>query len=308
MSYDIIGDVHGQADKLVALLSKMGYRQRAGAWRHPDRQALFVGDLIDRGPGQCATVDLVRSMVDAGQAQAVMGNHEFNAIAWHLEDPDSGGRFLRPRHGELGERNRHQHAAFLAEVEDDAALHREYVDFFLQMPLWLELPRLRVVHACWHAGYMAALEPLLAPGRRLTRELMVAASRQGSTEYVAVEGLTKGLEVPLPPGHGFHDKDGHARQNVRIRWWDDAAASYRTSALLDPQTAATLPDDALPFGATAGYDDAKLVFFGHYWLTGTPGPLSPRIACVDYSAGKGGPLIAYRWDGEETLDPGRFVA
>jgi hypothetical protein len=44
--FDIIGDIHGQADKLEALLRKLGYREAAGAWRHPERHAIFVGDFI----------------------------------------------------------------------------------------------------------------------------------------------------------------------------------------------------------------------------------------------------------------------
>ena len=50
--YDIIGDIHGHADQLEALLSELGYRPSGGAHRHPHRQAVFVGDLIDRGPAQ----------------------------------------------------------------------------------------------------------------------------------------------------------------------------------------------------------------------------------------------------------------
>ena len=47
---------------------------------------------------------------------------------------------------------------------------------------------------------------------------------------------------------------------------------------------------------------AKPVFFGHYWLTGEPVLQSPNALCLDYSAGKDGPLVAYRWeDGEEAL-------
>jgi hypothetical protein len=52
---------------------------------------------------------------------------------------------------------------------------------------------------------------------------------------------------------------------------------------------------------------AKPVFFGHYWLTGTPSLQSQRHACVDYSAGKGGPLVAYRYESEPDLSPERFV-
>ena len=36
--------------------------------------------------------------------------------------------------------------------------------------------------------------------------------------------------------------------------------------------------------------------------------IDERIACVDYSAGKGEPLVAYRWDGEDTLDKAKFIA
>jgi len=70
--FDIIGDVHGQFDKLIALLTHLGYRDNGGIWRHPFRSAVFVGDLIDRGPRQLATVELVRRMVQAGSAHCVM--------------------------------------------------------------------------------------------------------------------------------------------------------------------------------------------------------------------------------------------
>jgi hypothetical protein len=307
MGYDIIGDIHGQADKLERLLRRMGYRGRGGSWRHPGRQAIFVGDFIDRGPQQLETVELVRRMVDDGHARAVMGNHEFNAIAWYLDDPELPGETLRPRRGERGHRNRQQHAAFLAAVEHRPQRHRECIDWFLSLPLWLDLPELRVVHACWHAGYMAELEPRLAPERRLTEELMRAASREGWMEFRTVEGLTKGIEVRLPDGHSFLDKDGHSRRSVRLRWWDPSARSYRQAAMMDRERLAQLLDLPVPGGERVRYDDAKPVFFGHYWLTGTPAPQSPRVACVDYSAGAGGALAAYRWDGEATLDAARFV-
>ena len=308
MEYDIIGDVHGQADKLEALLQAMGYRNTAGAYRHPNRKAVFVGDFVDRGPRQVDVYRLARGMVEADSAMAILGNHEFNAIAWHLPDPAvaDGGYYLRPRHGELGIKNRHQHCAFLAEVEG-TPLHAEIIDWFLTLPLWLDLPELRVVHACWHDGYMAELEPLLGPNRTLTPELVVRASRSDDIVFMAVEGLTKGLEVALPPGHSFRDKDGHERRNVRVRWWDELASSYRDLALMPEEDRAKLPDMQL-MGAKPSYDQKKPVFFGHYWMQGEPTLQAHRMACVDYSAGKDGPLVAYRWSGEEILDPRNFVS
>ncbi len=87
-AYDIIGDVHGCADKLEGLLGKLGFEERAGVYRHPERQAIFVGDLIDRGPQQVETLNLVHAMVETGSAKVVMGNHEFNAISYATLNPE----------------------------------------------------------------------------------------------------------------------------------------------------------------------------------------------------------------------------
>lgn len=158
MSYDIIGDIHGHADALKALLDQLGYREHGGAWRHPERQTIFLGDFIDRGPQQTETLDIVRRMMDTGRALAVMGNHEFNAIAWFLPNPRAPGDSLRSNRLE---KNRHQHSAFLNEVADKSPRHKSYIDWFLSLPLWLELPGLNIVHACWHPDYLAYLAPHL---------------------------------------------------------------------------------------------------------------------------------------------------
>jgi Calcineurin-like phosphoesterase len=308
MAYDVIGDIHGQADKLEALLDELGYRQTQGAYRHPSRTAIFVGDFIDRGPRQIDSVMTVRRMVDAGTAQAVMGNHEFNAIAWHTPDPLHGGEHLRRRTGVKGEVNRHQHAAFLREVEGKPDLHQDVMNWFMTLPLWLDLPGLRVVHACWHDGYMQKLKPLLTAQNQLTPELMVAASRSGQMEFRTVEGLTKGLEAELPTGHSFHDKDGHVRHNVRIRWWEAQANTYRELALMPDDMREQLPAIPLAHDIRSAYDNSKPVFFGHYWMTGTPKRQTPNAACVDYSAAKDGPLVAYRFDGEGEINDEHFVA
>ena len=308
MAYDIIGDIHGQADKLHGLLAHLGYENRDGAYRHKERTAIFVGDFIDRGPRQLESVMTVRRMVEAGSAQAVMGNHEFNAIAWHTPDPAHPGEYLRPRHGALGERNRKQHAEFLKEFEGDPALHQQTIDWFMTLPLWLDLPGLRVVHACWNDGYMKKLSRHLTEQNQMTPELMVSASRSGKMEFITAEGLTKGLEVRLPQGHSFNDKDGHVRHNVRIRWWETKATTYRDLALMPDEMRERLPAIPLETDSRSPYDNKKPVFFGHYWMTGAPKMQTTTAACVDYSAANEGPLVAYRWDGEPTLDNDHFVS
>lgn len=73
MAYDIIGDIHGQADKLHALLAHMGNEDRGGACRPAAQTAIFVDDFIDKGPKQLDSVKTVRCKVEAGTAQAVIG-------------------------------------------------------------------------------------------------------------------------------------------------------------------------------------------------------------------------------------------
>lgn len=208
MNYDIIGDIHGHAEALKALLHSMDYRESKGAWRHPERQAVFVGDFIDRGPEQVEAVEVVRRMVDDGCAQAIMGNHEFNAIAWFLPNPRQPGEYLRPHHSpKYGDKNYGQHKAFLDEVIGTPR-HKEIIDWFLTLPLWLELDGFRVVHACWYTRFMDLYASQLANGNRLTADLMVEASREPEDEadkdtatpslFKAVEAITKGIEIQLP--------------------------------------------------------------------------------------------------------------
>lgn len=316
MNFDIIGDIHGHAQALTSLLISMGYRQRGGAWRHHDRKAVFVGDFIDRGPKQIETVNIVRRMVDAGSARAVMGNHEFNAIAWFTPDPDLPGEYLRPHHSQkYGEKNYAQHAAFLNEV-NGTALHKEIIDWFMTLPLWLELDGIRVTHACWHTMHMNYIEPLLAEGDRLTPDLLIQASREPLDEsekdtakpsiFKAVEAITKGIEVQLPPPHTFSDKDGIQRNRVRVRWWDKQAVSYRQAAMLHDSARRELPSEPIPSHAFLHYESPVPLFIGHYWLNETPTLLSDTVACVDYSVAKGGKLVAYRWDGEDVLNAAKF--
>ena len=64
--FDIIGDVHGCATKLEALLGDLGYARNdwTGAYWHPRRRAVFVGDLIDRGDEQLRVLEIVKPMVE----------------------------------------------------------------------------------------------------------------------------------------------------------------------------------------------------------------------------------------------------
>lgn len=88
--YDLIGDIHGHAAELEALLVKLGYQLDGPCYRHESRRVIFFGDFVDRGPQQRRVLEIVRPMVEAGSALAVMGNHEFNAIAFFTADGEGG--------------------------------------------------------------------------------------------------------------------------------------------------------------------------------------------------------------------------
>ncbi|MGW5678185.1 polynucleotide kinase-phosphatase [Streptomyces sp. NPDC003860] len=88
--FDLIGDIHGCSSELETLLTKLGYRDGA----HPEgRTAVFVGDLVDRGPDSPGVLRRVMSMVQAGNALCVPGNHE-NKLGRYLK-----GRNVQHTHG-----------------------------------------------------------------------------------------------------------------------------------------------------------------------------------------------------------------
>ena len=302
-AYDVIGDIHGHYDKLVALLELMGYVSTGDTWRPPQgRKAAFLGDLIDRGPKQVETVNLVRAMVDNGDAYCVLGNHEFNAIAYATNGPD--GSPLR----EHSEKNDGQHAEFLRQVGKNSARHIELLNWFRTLPVALDLGGIRAVHAWWHQDHIERIR-LHSPALTVSStELLVAASTKNTPEWAAVEGLTKGLEVRLPEGCFFVDHSGKVRHEARTRWWLDNPQTLREVAIIGDSVDQIPADLQLASDYPGKPVTGAPVFVGHYWMEGTPAIETSTLACLDWSVGKGGPIVAYRWDGETELQSAKLVA
>ncbi len=296
--HDIIGDIHGHADALLKLLRQLGYTNQNGVYRHPERQAIFLGDFIDRGPKIRETLEIVRPMIDSGAALAVMGNHELNALAFHTPVPKSPGEHLR-RHNE---KNSHQHAETMRQVP--AGELASYLHWFRTLPLWLDLEGLRVVHACWDETRMAKVS---GP---ITDDFLRAACSSGGSLFEPVEAILKGKEARLPEGATFRDKDGHEQSATRVKWYEPPEGhTYRTYSMASEQIEPDAPLPEAVLQAAVPYPkDGKPVFVGHYWLNGKrPQLLRQNVACVDWSVAKGGFLCAYRWDGERELDEEKFV-
>lgn len=106
--FDIIGDIHGCSSELDTLLRKLGYKDGA----HPEgRTAVFVGDLVDRGPDSPGVLRRVMSMVAEGNALCVPGNHE-NKLGRYLK-----GRKVHHTHGL---------AETIEQLEREDAAHPEF--------------------------------------------------------------------------------------------------------------------------------------------------------------------------------------
>lgn len=145
---DIIGDIHGEIAALQDLLQVLGYDDNGN---HPEnRKLIFVGDLCDRGLDSVAVILLVKQLVESGNAQCVLGNHELNLLinsrregnGWFFGSPheDDDKTFIFKK----------------ASLEDKKVIS----EFLSTLPLALESKKLRVVHACWDKKSIESLKQI----------------------------------------------------------------------------------------------------------------------------------------------------
>jgi protein phosphatase len=142
--FDIIGDVHGCAGELEELLGRLGYTvtlagegsaRQAAVSAPSGRRAIFVGDLVDRGPRSPDVLRIVMAMAAGGQALVVPGNHDIKFLRWLT------GRQVKISHGL---------DRTVAQIETESEGFRAGVRAFLEsLPfhLWLDGGRLAVAHA-----------------------------------------------------------------------------------------------------------------------------------------------------------------
>jgi hypothetical protein len=268
-------------------------------------------------------------MVDSNAAYIVMGNHEFNAISYATPNPEIPGEFMRVH----SDKNRTNHKEFIDQVQVDAGRYANTIEWFRTLPLYLDLDEgLRVIHACWDEAQIEVVRQYFGPGEPMPNKFVVKANQKGTDEHKAIEVLLKGPEVNLrnygqPPVELPGDR---LRDEARIRWWKPNARTLREVAEIQPgsrtkidgeyQDYPDLPDMACnEQDLQYGYDAKNPpLFYGHYWRKWNPGQLSrwlpeeevdwtKNTACVDFSAVKKGPLVAYQWSGETEIAPANYV-
>jgi protein phosphatase len=161
--FDVIGDVHGCHDELVALLDKLGYSISDGHVTHPEnRRVIFVGDLVDRGPDSPGVLRLVMAMVRDGVALCVAGNHD-QKLSRALR-----GRDVNVSHGL--ERS-------LEQLEGDPGLKAEVAEFLDELISHYVLDDGKLVVA--HAGLK---EDMQGRASRRVRDFALYGETTGETD------------------------------------------------------------------------------------------------------------------------------
>jgi len=312
MGYDIIGDVHGCAKTLELLLIKLGYENIApdAKWpiyKHSRRMAIFLGDVVDRGPRIREALHLVKGMVEAGTAYCIVGNHEINALSYTTKAPEGSGHIYVREHNA-------RHNRIIAETLNQFASYPEewrmFLDWFQTLPVFMEFEQFRVVHACWDNELISAYIGTHGADRFVSKGFIQASSIPGSFAARFLNRLTRGTDLNLPEGRKITGQDGFERRAFRTKFWADSPETFQDVAFQPdplPHDLSKMPLSREQKESLLSYDESeKPVFVGHYWLQGEPEPLRKNIACLDYSAVKYGRLVCYRYDGEESLQKEKF--
>jgi protein phosphatase len=171
--FDIIGDVHGCLDELTALLRELGYTIEQRLSEHgaatfaveppAGRMAVFLGDLVDRGPDTPGVLRLVMSMVAAGTALCVPGNHDMKLLK------ALRGRNVQRTHGL---------AETLEQLEREAETFRsDIAEFIADLVSHYVLDERRLVVA--HAGMK---EKLQGRGSAQVRDFALYGETTGETD------------------------------------------------------------------------------------------------------------------------------
>ena len=277
--YDIIGDVHGHAELLKKLLTSLGYKSGEFGFIHPNgRKAIFVGDLINRGPDTTGTLDLVRKMHYHGNAMISVGNHEFRLVQQHVKKGHQEVKELKP-----------------------------FIPWIRSWPLFIDFPTFRVVHAAWHIPSISFLQDAKLCDDNFIRKTL----EKGSDHQEAIQQILYGLKVSLPQDLEMKDRFGIRRKKGRIQWWKNPHGQSYADYLLSPMYPAPRdkypPLDELKKVSPYSFPE-KPVYIGHYCLPPETPKINGQVVCVDGCVTCDKKLWAYRFNHEAKPQCRRLVS
>lgn len=300
--YDIIGDIHGHYDLLVKMLNELGYEKTEKGFHRDGRKVIFTGDYINRGPKIRETVRLIKEMVENGNAMAILGNHELNAIQYFTLN--KLGKYYRKHLSSLK-------LPLLKTISEYSKYPDELMDiikWFRQLPFYLDLGQIRVVHGGWNDKHIQTVNQYMA-GELKIKKSFLKEYRKNSELNKAINELVKGVEIQLPIDLIIKDNRGISRRVFRTKWWEPAAGktfkevSFSNRFILPDYT---IPKEIVP-NITFYSEDLPPVFFGHYCLEKEDLIIKNNLCCVDRCVVRSQTLSAYRWNGETTLRPENLV-
>lgn len=294
--YDIIGDVHGYAQLLKKLLLKLGYRKTPDGFSHHSRKAVFVGDFLNRGPQIRKSVKIVRSMVENGNALAILGNHELNILIFDLKSKNSP----------VVNVSKKKDLSVFKTINEFVSREEEWnshMKWIRTLPFFLQMDHLRIVHACWSDDAVNYLKNELPSGKikkKVIRELY-KNPESGLSQNIWL--ITKGVYFRMPGDLRVKNNKGIFPQSFRTRWWKNPTG--KTFREVSFENKYMLPDYTIPEQILPPYipyhEDEPIVFFGHYCRGEGPFIIRRNICCVDSCVTGTKVLTAYRWEGEQKL-------
>ncbi len=293
--FDVISDVHGDYDALVSLFHELGYVYDGNFFVHPkNRIPIFIGDGPDRGSQQLKTLNLMRRMVKSGRALMTLGNHELNIISLLTKSLD--GSSLRDHTDPFVQG---QHSAFFNEIAMGSQNHKDMVEWFKTIPLFLELEGLSCVHACWHQESIDVIKSYLGDNNNALGDEGMKYFIENEDFREAVYMTLMGPQYELPEGFAYVDAHGNPREIARNMWAlperNLGERLYLNGKELPPYIKAIIDGDTQ--GREYGVKNGVLCF-GHYSQLGEPqAPTSQDyMLCLDFMKAQ----TAYRFNPGDT--------
>ncbi|NOR75072.1 MAG: metallophosphoesterase [Draconibacterium sp.] len=296
--YDIIGDVHGQVALLKKLLLKLGYEKSENGYFHVKRKAIFVGDFINRGSEIRKTIRLIRKMVKNGNAFAILGNHEINAMLLHLKDKSG-----KP----LVKESRKNYLSLFKTINEFSNYPNEWkkhLQWMRRLPFFLELKGIRIVHACWSDSAVEVVKSALNEERSRKSIFREYYKNPKSELSKSINILTKGINLTMPGNLKVVNNKGVVPREFRLSWWENPdGKTFREMSFESKYKlpAYTVPKEIIP--ETFFYSENEpIIFFGHYCRANGPHIINTNLCCVDSCVSGAKLLTAYSWSGEKVLN------